>query len=181
MSQESTVFGREPTRPLPDADDEAALEADLDNDRDPGSEEAEAGATALGVPDEPAPGGEPEPAAEVAPEVEPAPTAEPAPVVEPTGAAVGEPETEPVPGGEPEPAAEVADAARDELSEQFDAAKVVFVDEPRRAVERAAELVGEALREMQVGLHTAAEPSTEDLRVAFQAYRAVFDQIRSAG
>lgn len=158
MSQESTVFGREPTRPLPDADDEAALEADLDNDRDPGSEEAEAGATALGVPDEPAPGGEPEPAA-----------------------AVGEPETEPVPGGEPEPAAEVADAARDELSEQFDAAKVVFVDEPRRAVERAAELVGEALREMQVGLHTAAEPSTEDLRVAFQAYRAVFDQIRSAG
>ncbi|HEX6568110.1 MAG TPA: hypothetical protein VF015_03065 [Acidimicrobiales bacterium] len=138
MSQESTVFGREPTRPLPDADDEAALEADLDNDRDPGSEEAEAEATALGVPDEPAP------------------------------------------GGEPEPAAEVAEAARDELSEQFDAAKVVFVDEPRRAVERAAELVGEALREMQAGLHTAAEPSTEDLRVAFQAYRAVFDQIRSA-
>ena len=169
-SRDGAVFGREPSRPLPEADetidltddpdgaeadteeqaaldqdDEAALEADLDHDPDP------------------------EPAAAMDPDPEPAADTEPDPDPVPL------PEEEPVP-------VPVAEAARDELDEQFDAAKVGFVDDPRRAVQRAAELVAEALREMERRLRSDAdadEPSTEDLRVTFLGYRAVFDAIRS--
>lgn len=151
MSQDSTVFGREPTRPIAEPDPEAGADTtepdpgadatepggqvDLDWDRTPvtdaGNEEAEA--VAAGIP------------------------------------------------GDPEATAPGVGAEPDELSEQFDAAKVGFVDEPRRAVERAAELVAEALRDMERRVDRAADPSTEELRVAFQRYRAIFDLIRAGG
>jgi hypothetical protein len=77
---------------------------------------------------------------------------------------------------EPEPAVEEA-LAGDEQEERWDAAKVGFVDEPRQAVERAAELVNEALSRLEERWRDGDD--TEALRVAFQHYRAVFDAVRS--
>ena len=81
-----------------------------------------------------------------------------------------------------------SDRARD-YSSRWDALKGDFVDEPRRAVRQADELVGELLDEMQQlfarqrhdleqGLdHDRA--STEDLRLALRRYRSFFDRLLS--
>jgi hypothetical protein len=81
-----------------------------------------------------------------------------------------------------------ADRAQD-YSSRWDALKGDFVDEPRRAVRQADELVGELLDEMQQlfarqrrdleqGLdHDRA--STEDLRLALRRYRSFFDRLLS--
>jgi hypothetical protein len=66
--------------------------------------------------------------------------------------------------------------------------QTAFVDEPRRAVERADELVAQVIKRLADGF--AQEPSrlegqwgrgdnvsTEDLRVALQRYRAFFDRL----
>jgi hypothetical protein len=63
-----------------------------------------------------------------------------------------------------------------------------FVDEPRRAVEQADELVAEAISRLAEGFATARasleqewdrndEVSTENLRLALQRYRAFFDRL----
>jgi len=105
--------------------------------------------------------------------------AEPVPAApQPDEPAEPEPEPEPVRADLDEPAATAEQAlAGDELAERWHAAKVGFVDEPRRAVERAAELVNEALSGLEEGWRDGED--TEALRVAFQHYRAVFDAVRS--
>ena len=68
--------------------------------------------------------------------------------------------------------------------------QVGFVDEPRRAVEQADELVNETIRGLTTGFanerekldkqwHQGADASTEDLRVAFQRYRSFFERLLS--
>jgi hypothetical protein len=64
----------------------------------------------------------------------------------------------------------------DELDDEWAAAKVGFVDEPRQAVERAAALVTDAVR---VRCQVGEDASTEDLRLAFRRYREVYDLLRS--
>ena len=77
----------------------------------------------------------------------------------------------------------------DDYSSRWDALKGDFVDEPRRAVRQADELVGELLDELQrlfgdqrrnleQGFdHDRA--STEDLRLALRRYRSFFDRLLS--
>jgi hypothetical protein len=77
------------------------------------------------------------------------------------------------------------------LSQQWESIQAGFVDEPRRAVERADQLVSEAIDrltetfarersrlEQQWSRGDAA--STEDLRVALQRYRSFFQRLLSA-
>jgi hypothetical protein len=81
-----------------------------------------------------------------------------------------------------------ADRARD-YSSRWDALKGDFVDEPRRAVRQADELVGELLdeiqqlfarqrRELEQGLDND-QASTEDLRLGLRRYRSFFDRLLS--
>jgi hypothetical protein len=79
---------------------------------------------------------------------------------------------------------------RDRVSDytaRWDAVKGEFVDEPRRAVAKADQLVGELLDELdrlfrkqrsdlEHGLD-ADETSTEDLRLALRRYRSFFDRL----
>jgi hypothetical protein len=81
-----------------------------------------------------------------------------------------------------------ADRAKD-YSSRWDALKGDFVDEPRRAVAQADDLVGELLdeiqrlfteqrRDLEQGFdHDRA--STEDLRLALRRYRSFFDRLLS--
>jgi hypothetical protein len=66
--------------------------------------------------------------------------------------------------------------------------QTAFVDEPRRAVERADELVAEVIKRLADGFAQERSRlegqwgrgdnvSTEDLRVALQRYRAFFDRL----
>ena len=106
--------------------------------------------------------------------------AEPVPAAPPPGGPAEpepEPEPEPVRSEQDEPTATAERAlAGDELNERWDAAKVAFVDDPRQAVERAAELVNEALSGLEERWRDGED--TEALRTAFQHYRAVFDAVR---
>jgi hypothetical protein len=77
----------------------------------------------------------------------------------------------------------------DDYSSRWDALKGSFVDEPRRAVAEADQLVGELLdeiqrmfadqrRDLERGFdHDRA--STEDLRLALRRYRSFFDRLLS--
>lgn len=75
----------------------------------------------------------------------------------------------------------------DSYGGRWDAIKGDFVDEPRRAVHEADQLVSELLDELQSLFHRqrqsleqgldADEASTEDLRVALRRYRTFFDQL----
>jgi hypothetical protein len=139
----------------PDTGTGAETEADTGPDTeelafepDPGTE-AEADAIAVGVPDEPEAEAEAEPEAEA--EAEPEAEAE-------VEVDVGE------------------GAADDEVEDRWTAAKVVFVDEPGQAVERATALATEALR---ARCQAGADASTEALRQAFLRYREVYDLLRS--
>jgi hypothetical protein len=67
-------------------------------------------------------------------------------------------------------------AAADEVEDRWTAAKVVFVDEPGQAVERAAALATEALR---ARCQAGEDASTEAPRQAFLRYREVYDLLRS--
>jgi hypothetical protein len=66
--------------------------------------------------------------------------------------------------------------------------QVVFVDEPRHAVQRADELVAEAIRrlteefarerdKLEHEWDNGDQVSTEDLRVALRRYRSFFDRL----
>ncbi len=81
-----------------------------------------------------------------------------------------------------------ADRAHD-YSSRWDLLKGDFVDEPRRAVRQADELVGELLdevqqlfarqrRDLEQGLDND-EASTEDLRLGLRRYRSFFDRLLS--
>lgn len=78
--------------------------------------------------------------------------------------------------------------AADELRPRWADIQAGFVDEPRRAVEQADELVAEAISRLAEGFATARarleqewdrndEVSTENLRLALQRYRAFFDRL----
>lgn len=64
---------------------------------------------------------------------------------------------------------------------RWDAVKVSFVDEPRKAVEQAdalvRELVEDLLRDQRRSASEGAETSTEDLRMALLRYRGLFDRL----
>jgi hypothetical protein len=104
--------------------------------------------------------------------------AEPVPAApQPGEPAEPEPEPEPVQTELDDSTATAEQAlVGDELEERWDAAKIAFVDEPRQAVERAAELVNEALSGLEERWRDGED--TEVLRTAFQHYRAVFDAVR---
>jgi hypothetical protein len=95
-------------------------------------------------------------------EAEPAVLPEPEPVAEEP-----EPELAVVPVPEPEPVAEAGPG--DAWVRRWDDLQATFVDDPRGAVNGAADLLSEALAEA-----TPGDAGTEDLRVAFQRYRAAF-------
>ena len=77
-----------------------------------------------------------------------------------------------------------------EYTARWEALKGGFVDEPRQAVARADNLVGELLDELQEQFRrhrhgfeqrlTADQASTEDLRLALRRYRNFFDRLLSA-
>jgi hypothetical protein len=77
-----------------------------------------------------------------------------------------------------------------ELRERWDDVQVGFVDEPRTAVQRADELVAEAVKQLVDGFasqrqslesqwSSGGEASTEDLRLALRRYRSFFDRLLS--
>jgi hypothetical protein len=77
---------------------------------------------------------------------------------------------------------------RDELLQRWEALQAAFVDEPRRAVEKADQLVAETIdsitrqfarsrQSLEQQWSAGADASTEDLRVAFQRYRSFFQRL----
>lgn len=77
-----------------------------------------------------------------------------------------------------------------ELRRQWDAIQTGFVDEPRRAVEQADELVAGAMKrlaevfaaergQLESQWDRGDDVSTEDLRIALQRYRAFFGRLLS--
>lgn len=77
-----------------------------------------------------------------------------------------------------------------ELRRQWDAIQTGFVDEPRRAVEQADQLVAGAMKrlaevfasersQLEGQWDRGDDVSTEDLRIALQRYRAFFGRLLS--
>jgi hypothetical protein len=77
-----------------------------------------------------------------------------------------------------------------ELRRQWDAIQTGFVDEPRRAVEQADQLVAGAMKrlaevfasersQLESQWDRGDDVSTEDLRIALQRYRAFFGRLLS--
>ena len=114
--------------------------------------------------------------------------------VDPHGASPGlEPAVDPEPP--PSPAALGAEPALDadqvaDLRRRWAATQTGFVDDPRRAVEVADDIVAEAVGALQAAIdgrrRAMAEPwqddadaSTDALLAAFQGYRAVFERVLS--
>ena len=109
------------------------------------------------------------------------------------GLAQSAPRTEPA-TGRPSPDAEeplVPPERLGELRSRWETTQTRFVDEPRRSVEEADQLVGEVLRiladtyasersalEQQWG--SGEEASTEALRLILQRYRAFFNRLLTA-
>ena len=76
------------------------------------------------------------------------------------------------------------------LHSRWDAVQSTFVDEPRKAVEDANELVAGAIQrlsqvlsdersKLESGLKSGGEVSTEDLRITLQQYRVFFSRLLS--
>jgi hypothetical protein len=85
----------------------------------------------------------------------------------------------------------LATGAADALRERWVGVQAAFADEPRRAVEAADGLVAEAIAEVERRLAAEREvlgaawrsgdPSTDDLLDLFLRYRAVFERLLAAG
>jgi hypothetical protein len=84
----------------------------------------------------------------------------------------------------------LADSEGNEFRSRWEHIQAGFVDEPRRAVEQADELVAETMQrlarsfaEQKKTLETqwarSEQVSTEDLRMAFRRYRSFFDRLLS--
>jgi hypothetical protein len=78
----------------------------------------------------------------------------------------------------------------DDLRARWASIQTGFVDEPRRAVERADQLVAETMKRMAERFSSERQKleshwekgrdvSTEDLRVVLQGYRGFFDRLLS--
>jgi hypothetical protein len=140
---------------------------------------------------------EPEPTGDVDPEVEPEPEAatdaEPEVEPEPTGDVDPEVEPEPEAATDPEPEVEPGPGFMGETSElhrRWDAVQASFVDDPRRAVEQADEMVSVAVAALQAHIEQRREDlaetwrgeqqaSTDALLTAFQCYRDLFEVVLS--
>jgi hypothetical protein len=92
--------------------------------------------------------------------------------------------------GEEKPSPLLEDNEENEFRSRWQHIQASFVDEPRRAVEQADELVAETMQrlaqrfaEQKKNLETQWEHSekvsTEDLRMAFRRYRSFFDRLLS--
>ena len=90
--------------------------------------------------------------------------------------------------GEGEQSPLFSDEESDELRRRWESVQAGFVDEPRRAVEDADELVQRVMDRLSEGIkhqreHMESEwgdrdgASTEDLRVALRHYRSFFDRL----
>jgi hypothetical protein len=77
---------------------------------------------------------------------------------------------------------------RQTLHSRWDAVQSMFVDDPRRAVEDADEIVSNAIQrltqslsdecsKLKAQLKRGDETSTEDLRIVLQRYRALFSRL----
>jgi len=84
-----------------------------------------------------------------------------------------------------------AEAQARDLRGEWDAIQIAFVDEPRRCVERADELVARAIQRLAEAFAQersrlesqwgrGEEVSTEDLRVVLRRYRSFFGRLLSA-
>ncbi|HZQ56528.1 MAG TPA: hypothetical protein VFA84_00750 [Acidimicrobiales bacterium] len=78
-----------------------------------------------------------------------------------------------------------------EFTARWQSVQVIFVDEPRRAVEDADRLVREVMDrltqvfssqrdDLEKTWHAGGEASTEDLRLALQRYRSFFERLLAA-
>jgi hypothetical protein len=153
---------------------------------------------------------EPEPTGDADPEVEPEPTGDADPEVEPEPTGDADREVEPEPAAEPEPVGfELASAMdpdpeigpddgfddgfmgeTDELRRRWEAVQAGFVDDPRRTVEQADEMVSAAVAALQAHIEQrredlaetwrdGAQASTDALLAAFQRYRELFEGVLS--
>ncbi len=99
-------------------------------------------------------------------------------------------EPEPERGGEDEAQTLFADTDIDRFRESWQGIQTAFVDDPRRAVKEADELVAVVIQNLATtfadhkkDLESAwsqGEPATEDLRIALRRYRSFFNQLLSA-
>jgi hypothetical protein len=78
----------------------------------------------------------------------------------------------------------------EELRSRWTGVQASFVDEPRKAVQEADQLISSAIKQIQEGFQdrrgtlekqwsNGKDVSTEDLRLALQHYRAFFDRLLS--
>jgi hypothetical protein len=92
-------------------------------------------------------------------------------------------------GGGEEPLFAGQDAAR--FRQRWEALQAGFVDEPRKMVEQADELVGDLMQQLSAGFNDKRskleaqweqgdQVSTEELRVALTRYRSFFNRLLSA-
>ena len=75
----------------------------------------------------------------------------------------------------------------EDLRKRWADVQALFVDDPNKAVQQAAELTSSAIRQISESLQdqrsqlesewSKAEMTTEDLRIALQGYRAFFDRL----
>lgn len=108
----------------------------------------------------------------------------------------GTPVNVPVTGmGEPQPAEEqsaplLSSNEENDLRARWDGIQAGFVDEPRKAVEQADNLVAEAMRrlaetfadergKLEAQWDRGGDVSTEDLRLALRRYRSFFNRLLS--
>lgn len=84
----------------------------------------------------------------------------------------------------------LTDEESQSMSSRWERLQVSFVDEPRHSVERADQLVNEAINGLVRGFssqrerleqqwHRDQDVSTEDLRIAFRRYRSFFERLVS--
>jgi ABC-type phosphonate transport system ATPase subunit len=94
------------------------------------------------------------------------------------------------PDGEPELSPLFSDETERELRTQWHEIQTGFVDEPRRAVEQADELVARLMQQLAQSFSNqrnslerqweqAEKISTEDLRLALRRYRSFFERLLS--
>ncbi|MFD6072805.1 MULTISPECIES: hypothetical protein [Amycolatopsis] len=83
-----------------------------------------------------------------------------------------------------------ADTDVDRFRESWQGIQTAFVDDPRRAVKEADELVAVVIQNLATtfadhkkeleSAWSQGEPATEDLRIALRRYRSFFNQLLSA-
>jgi hypothetical protein len=144
---------------------------------------------------DPDPDVEPEPTGDVDTDVEPEPSADADPEVErePTGDVDPEVEPEREAATDPELEVELGPGFMGETSElhrRWEGVQASFVDDPRRAVEHADEMVSVAVAALQAHIEQRREDlaetwrgeqqaSTDALLTAFQSYRELFEGVLS--